>query len=111
MRTECYLAAEAKCYLYTIVELLSFIYYGFLAVEVSIIVRSASRRHSSVRLSVIKAVVPCQNKIILKNFIINIHEAVLQPIAAFVYYNPRQQQAVAGRQKSEISTRRRRMCN
>jgi len=35
----------------------------------------------------------------------NIHEAVLQPIAAFVYCNPRQQQAVAGRQKSEISTR------
>jgi len=31
----------------------------------------------------------------------NIYEAVLQPIAAFV----RQQQAVAGRQKTEISTR------
>jgi len=50
-------------------------------------------------------VVPCQNKIILKNFSINIHETVLQPIAAFVYCNPRQQQAVAGRQKSEISAR------
>jgi len=38
---------------------------------------------------------------------------MLQPIAAFVYCmpNPRQQQAVAGRQKSEISTRRRRLCN
>ena len=47
-------------------------------------------------------------EIILKNFSINIHEAVLQPIAAFVYCNPRQQQAVAGRQKSEISTRRKR---
>jgi len=45
---------------------------------------------------VAKAVVPCQNKIILKNFSINIHEAVLQPIAAFVYCNPRQQQTVAG---------------
>jgi len=58
-----------------------------------------------------KAVVPCQNKIILKNFSINIQEAVLQPIAAFVYCNPRQQQAVTGRQKSEISTRRRRLRN
>jgi len=35
----------------------------------------------------------------------NIHEAVLQPIAAFVYCNRQQQQAVAGRQKTEISTR------
>jgi len=36
----------------------------------------------------------------------NIHEAVLQPIAAFVHtVIARQQQAVAGRQKSEISTR------
>ena len=34
----------------------------------------------------------------------NTHEAVLQPIAAFVYYT-RQQPAVAGRQKSEISAR------
>ena len=33
--------------------------------------------------------VPCQNKIILKNFSINIHAAVLQPIAAFVYCNPK----------------------
>jgi len=41
----------------------------------------------------------------------NIHEAVLQPIAAIAYCNPRQQQAVAGRQKSEISTRRRRLRN
>jgi len=41
----------------------------------------------------------------------NIHEAVLQPIAAFVYCNPRQQQVVAGRQKSEICTRRRRLRN
>jgi len=48
---------------------------------------------------------------ILKNFSINIHEAVLQPISAFVYCNPRQQQAVAGSQKSEISTRRRRLRN
>ena len=32
----------------------------------------------------------------------NIHEAVLQPIAAFVYCN---HQAAAGRQKSEMSTR------
>ena len=51
------------------------------------------------------------SKISLKNFSINIHEAVLQPIAAFVYCNPRQQQAVAGRQKSEISTRRSRLRN
>ena len=58
-----------------------------------------------------KAVVPCQHKIILKDFSINIHEAVLQPIAAFVYCNPRQQQAVTGRQKSEISTRHRRVRN
>jgi len=35
---------------------------------------------------------------------------VLQPIAAFIYCNPRQQKAVAGRQKSEISTRRKRLC-
>jgi len=56
-------------------------------------------------------VVPYQNKIILKNFSINIHEAVLQPIAAFVYCNSRQQQTVAGRQKMEISTRRRRLRN
>ena len=41
----------------------------------------------------------------------NIHEAVLQPIAAFVYVIAMQQQAVAGRQKSEISTRRRRLRN
>jgi len=45
------------------------------------------------------------SKIILKNFSINIHEAVLQSIDAFIYCN---QQAVAGRQNSEISTRRRR---
>ena len=51
------------------------------------------------------------SKIILKNFSINIHEAVLHAIAAFVYYNPRQQQAVASTQKSEISTRRRRLRN
>jgi len=51
------------------------------------------------------------SKIILKNFSINIHEAVLQPIAAFVYCDPRQQQAVAGSQKSETSTRRRRLHN
>jgi len=49
--------------------------------------------------------------LILKNFSINIHEAVLHAIAAFVYYNPRQQQAVASTQKSEISTRRRRLRN
>jgi len=41
----------------------------------------------------------------------NIHEAVLQPIAAFVYCNPMQHQAVAVRQKSEISTHRRRLGN
>ena len=38
----------------------------------------------------------------------NIHEAVLQPIAAFVYCNRQaaaEQQTVAGRQKSEISAR------
>ena len=35
----------------------------------------------------------------------NIHEAMLQPIAAFVYCNRAQQLAVAGRQKSEISAR------
>ena len=35
----------------------------------------------------------------------NIHEAVLQPIAAFVAVIARQQQAVVGRQKTEISTR------
>jgi len=46
-----------------------------------------------------------------KNFSINIYEAVWQPVAAFVYCNPRQQQAVAGRQNSEISTRRRRLRN
>jgi len=54
------------------------------------------------------------SKIILKNFSINIHEAVLQKlqtIAAFVYCNPGQQQAVAVRQKSEISTRCRRLRN
>ena len=38
------------------------------------------------------------------------HEAVLQPIATFVYtVIATQQQAVVGRQKSEISTRRRRL--
>ena len=40
------------------------------------------------------------SKIILKNFSINIHEAVLQPIAAFVYCNPRQQQA--SRRQAEV---------
>ena len=35
----------------------------------------------------------------------NIHEAVLQPIAAFVYCNRQAAAVVAGRQKSEISTR------
>jgi len=53
-------------------------------------------------------VVPCQNKIILKNFSINIHEAVLQPTAAFVYCKCNRHAAaaaVAGRQTSWISAR------
>jgi len=58
-----------------------------------------------------KAVVPSQNKIILKNFSINIHEAVLQPIGAFVYCKRHAAATVAGRQNSEISTRRRRLRN
>ena len=61
--------------------------------------------------SIIRAVVPCQNKIILKNFIINIHEAVLQPIGAFVYCKRHAAATVAGRQNSGISTRRRRLRN
>ena len=39
------------------------------------------------------------------NFSMNIDEAVLWPIAAFVYCNHRQQPAVGGRQKAEISAR------
>jgi len=48
-------------------------------------------------------VVPCQNKIILKNFSMNIHGTMLQPIAAFVYCNLHAAAAaVASRQTSEI---------
>ena len=47
-----------------------------------------------------KAVVPCQNKIISKNFSMNIHEAVLQPIAAFVYCN--RQAAACRRQQTNV---------
>jgi len=51
------------------------------------------------------------SEIILNNFSINIHEAVLQPIGAFVYCKRHAAATVAGRQNSGISTCRRRLHN
>ena len=50
-------------------------------------------------------------KILKKNFSIDIHEAVLQPIGAFVYCKRHAAATVAGMQNSGSSTRRRRVRN